>query len=265
MLTLLVAAVVLGILAWAIMAVVDAIGRAGRAIARIVLAICVAGFAVASGALASLAVDQYLGELSLLGLAAGRWAGIATTCLLLGSAAYRYARDDEPATMTLAPREYFAVRPTEAGPPVPRAARGAGPWWSPAARRARKQARDDRARWQAWDEVADRADWAAARISVARSACESLLEALSGDAGQQGNELAIALRRRVPEIISEAVERCRGASLSEQRELLDEAVTLLEILAAEAERQRATTRPSSSPLATKRAYVEEVVRRSRLA
>lgn len=250
------------VLGRAVMAVVDTLGRAGRALVRVVLALCAAGFAVAAGALASLAVDHFLGEATVLGLSGGLWAGIATTCLLLTLAAYRNSIDEAlPATMPFTSQRHLA----EPALAVPRTARPTGPWWSPTARRAKRSNREELARAEAWDQFARHADWAAARIAVARAACEGFLRSLPAEPGLMESELAVALRRRVPEIIAEAVEPCSGATPSEARALAEEGVELLELLAAEAERRRPVIAGGAgSRLATKRAYVENVVKRGRL-
>lgn len=245
----------------AIKAVVNFLGRAGQAIVRIVLAVCVAGFAVAAGALASLLADHVLGEVTVLGLGGARWAGIATTCLLFGLAAYWHSRSKGEAGPPALDRAWSHV---DRVAPVPISTPPPGPWWSLAARRVKKESHEDLARALAWDQLALHADWAAARIAVARGACEGYLRGLPPEPTLLEGELAIALRRRVPEIIAEMVEGCRGVTPSEARVVAEEGVELLELLAAEAERRRPVVDGRSrSRLATKRAYVEEVVRRGR--
>ena len=183
---------------------------------------------------------------------------------MIQRAAYRHARDQmnaDHATTTALDWERPQV---DLVAPLASVSREPGPWWSSAARRAKKESREEFVRGKAWDQFARHADWAAARIAVARGASEGFLRGLPADPGLLERELAVALRQRVPEIIAEAVEACRGVPPSEARALTDEGLELLELLAAEAERRRPIVAGGAgSRLATKRAYVEEVVRRGR--
>ena len=91
----------------------------------------------------------------------------------------------------------------------------------------------------AFANLAEHADWAGSRIAVARQSCGLFLRLADRmpydmDAG----DLAVRIRKRIPEHVGECIEQCEAATPSERRVILDEAVFTLEKVGAEAERNR---------------------------
>ncbi|PZN97362.1 MAG: hypothetical protein DCF31_00960 [Alphaproteobacteria bacterium] len=91
----------------------------------------------------------------------------------------------------------------------------------------------------AWDALAGHADWARSRVAVARVSCDRFLQLadrapLDGDA----TELAILIRKRIPEHVDEALSKLELATSAEARALLDDAVATVEKVGARAERMR---------------------------
>lgn len=98
----------------------------------------------------------------------------------------------------------------------------------------------------AFEALADNADWARSRIAVAQESCRLFLgladrHALDSNAG----DLAIRIRKRIPEHIGELLAGCELATASERRALLDEGVFTIEKVGAEADRQRARLQGST--------------------
>ncbi|KAB7646224.1 hypothetical protein [Polymorphobacter fuscus] len=92
----------------------------------------------------------------------------------------------------------------------------------------------------AWEALAGNADWAVSRVAVARESCRLFLATVDRGAwDSDAGDLAVRIRRRVPEHVAECLDRCEIATPSERRAILDECVFTTEKVAAEADRQRA--------------------------
>lgn len=117
---------------------------------------------------------------------------------------------------------------TEAPAPV----RGADP--------ARAVSAKDETLLTAFAALAENADWARSRIAVVQESCRLFLgladrDPFDNDAG----DLAIRIRKWVPQHIGDTLVGCELATLSERRAILEEAVFTVEKVGAEADRQRA--------------------------
>ncbi len=105
----------------------------------------------------------------------------------------------------------------------------------------RAPATTDPALADAWDALAGHADWARSRVAVARTSCDRFLQladrnALNGEAA----DLAILIRKRIPEHVNETLGKLDLATSAEARALLDDAVQTVEKVGARAERLRDT-------------------------
>ncbi|KPF74733.1 hypothetical protein IP88_07685 [alpha proteobacterium AAP81b] len=91
----------------------------------------------------------------------------------------------------------------------------------------------------AWSAAAREADWARSRLAVAQESCRLFLGAadrvpLDSDAG----DLALRIRKRIPEHVAECLDKCEVATASERRAILEELVRTLEKVGASADRER---------------------------
>ena len=109
----------------------------------------------------------------------------------------------------------------------------------------------------AWEALARNADWAVSRVAVARESCRLFL-ATTDRAPYDSNaaDLAVRIRRRVPEHIAECLDRCEHVTPSERRAILDECVATAEKVGAEADRQRARLRgPADAEISVQRRHL----------
>lgn len=135
-------------------------------------------------------------------------------------------------------------------------------YWSQDARRARVRAQEDACRAVAWDKLQAEVDWASSQVAVARRSCETFLAASDGSTDFAVISFAVALRKRIPEIVDEVGRACVYASPSERRAMLDETIDNIERLGAVADRFRRTlTMPMNANFPVTRAYVEQLTRR----
>lgn len=99
----------------------------------------------------------------------------------------------------------------------------------------------------AFERLARAADFARSRLGVVRSSCVLFLGAADGLPEQaDAADLAILIRKRVPEHIDECLAACRGATALEAKALLEEAVVDLERLGARADKRRSALIDGSS-------------------
>ena len=93
----------------------------------------------------------------------------------------------------------------------------------------------------AWDALSGHADWARSRVAVARASCDRFLQ-LADRAPLHGEaaELAILIRKRIPEHVDEALGKLDLVTAAEARALLDDTVLTVEKVGARAERLRDT-------------------------
>ena len=105
--------------------------------------------------------------------------------------------------------------------------------------------------------LAENADWARSRIAVVQESCRLFLgladrDPFDNDAG----DLAIRIRKWVPQHIGDALVGCELATLSERRAMLEEVVFTVEKVGAEADRQRARLMgPGQSALDVQRRHL----------
>ncbi|WP_426165780.1 hypothetical protein [Sandarakinorhabdus sp. DWP1-3-1] len=128
--------------------------------------------------------------------------------------------------------------------PLPPWQRRAEPAAAPAPRRRVAEAAPrttDPALADAWNALAGHADWARSRVAVARASCDRFLQlADRAPLHSEAAELAILIRKRIPEHVDEALSKLDLATSAEARALLDDAVTTVEKVGARAERLRDT-------------------------
>lgn len=87
--------------------------------------------------------------------------------------------------------------------------------------------------------LAENADWARSRIAVAQESCRLFLRLADRQPfDTEAGDLAVRIRKRIPEHVAECIESCEAATASERRVILDEAVFTLEKVGAEADRHR---------------------------
>lgn len=87
--------------------------------------------------------------------------------------------------------------------------------------------------------LAENADWARSRIAVAHESCRLFLRLADRQPfDNEAGDLAIRIRKRIPEHVAECIDSCEAATASERRIILDEAVFTLEKVGAEADRHR---------------------------
>lgn len=105
--------------------------------------------------------------------------------------------------------------------------------------------------------LTENADWARSRVAVAQESCRLFLrladrQPFDSDAG----DLAVRIRKRVPEHIGTCIDNCEAATPSERRVLLEETVFTIEKVGAEADRQRARLMgPAAAAMDVQRAHL----------
>jgi hypothetical protein len=91
----------------------------------------------------------------------------------------------------------------------------------------------------AFETLARNADGARLRLAVAQESCRLFLVLADRfPADSDGGDLAVRIRRRVPEHVDECLKAIESATGTERRHYLDETVKTLETVGAEAERHR---------------------------
>ncbi len=91
----------------------------------------------------------------------------------------------------------------------------------------------------AWNRLAEKADFARSRINMARTSCARFLALAENHPGNgMAADLALLIRKHVPEHVDECLAACRTATALEMRGLLEEAVVDLERLGARADKRR---------------------------
>jgi membrane protein implicated in regulation of membrane protease activity len=92
----------------------------------------------------------------------------------------------------------------------------------------------------AWAALASHADWAVSRVAVVKESCRLFLGTTDhGAYDSDAADLAVRIRRRIPEHVAECLTRCEHTTASERRAILDTCLFTLEKVAADADRQRA--------------------------
>lgn len=87
--------------------------------------------------------------------------------------------------------------------------------------------------------LADHADWARARIGVAEERCRLFLRLADRQPfDSEAGDLAVRIRKRVPEHVGVCLEACEAATRAERRAILEGTVATIEEVGAEADRQR---------------------------
>lgn len=85
----------------------------------------------------------------------------------------------------------------------------------------------------------EHADWARSRLAVAQESCRLFLRVADrSPADMEAGQLAIRIRKRIPEHVDECLDKCSLATASERRVILEELVFTLEKVGANADRQR---------------------------
>lgn len=103
----------------------------------------------------------------------------------------------------------------------------------------------------------EHADWARSRLAVAYESCRLFLRVadrtpLDMDAGQ----LAIRIRKRIPEHVDECLDKCSLATASERRTILEELVFTLEKVGASADKHRSRLmQPVSDEMTVQRRHL----------
>jgi hypothetical protein len=109
----------------------------------------------------------------------------------------------------------------------------------------------------AWDALAGHADWARSRVAVARASCDRFLQLADRNPLQgEAADLAILIRKRIPEHVDEALGKLDLVTSAEARALLDDTVLTVEKVGARAERLRDTLMASeTATLAVQRSHL----------
>jgi len=121
----------------------------------------------------------------------------------------------------------------------------------------------DKALEEAWAVAESLADWAPSRLAAVRTSCGALLrESDLAPLDLEAKDLAILIRRRIPELIGACADQCRDATGSERESLVEELLDSLESVGAEADRRRKQARRSrGTPFDVLRAHVGNRVKK----
>lgn len=136
------------------------------------------------------------------------------------------------------------------------------PRWSWFRRRTDRRIADE-ALEGAWAVAGSLADWAPSRLAAVRTSCAALLrEADFAPLDMEAKELALLIRRRIPELINACAEQCRDATRSERELLVEDLLDSLEGVGAEADRRRKQARRSrGTPFDVLRAHMANRVKK----